>query len=316
VMDVVRRYDIDGVHFDDYFYPYPEKAADGKEINFPDDGPWHRYLAKGGKLPQSDWRRENVNKFVRSVYSSIKHEKPWVKFGLSPFGIWRPKNPAQIAGFDAFDQIYCDARSWLAEGCLDYCAPQLYWPIDPKAQSYPALLQWWSQQNPFHKMMIAGMMVGGWRGVAPADEPREFAREIDLTRQQHGISGQILWHARPLFHEKMAAMDELATNLNLRVALVPSITGTAGETLKEPHVSAQWETDGVKLRWEPGGTATIRWWVVQSEHGGEWTTHIFPGEKVNDVIHRSGNALLPDQIAVTGIDRFGRASHYAASWPE
>src|SRR5208282_4014309 len=86
VLDVVRRYDIDGVHFDDYFYPYPEKANE-KELDFPDDGAWHRYQDHGGKLARGDWRRENVNHFVETVYAAIKKEKPWVKFGISPFGI-------------------------------------------------------------------------------------------------------------------------------------------------------------------------------------------------------------------------------------
>src|SRR5208337_3892920 len=84
ILDVVRRYDIDGVHFDDYFYPYPEKTQTGRELDFPDSVSWGRYQAGGGKLSRADWRRENVDRFVQAVYQAIKKEKPWVKFGISP----------------------------------------------------------------------------------------------------------------------------------------------------------------------------------------------------------------------------------------
>jgi uncharacterized lipoprotein YddW (UPF0748 family) len=110
IMDVVRRYDIDGVHFDDYFYPYPEKAANNIEMDFPDDASWRRYQKTGGKMSRNDWRRDNVNQFVQAVYEGIKQEKPWVKFGISPFGIWQPKYPAGIAGFNSYDKLYCDSR--------------------------------------------------------------------------------------------------------------------------------------------------------------------------------------------------------------
>src|SRR5665213_926532 len=193
VMDVVRRYDIDGVHLDDYFYPYPEKAND-REINFPDDVLWQRYRGQGGKMSQADWRRENVDRFVQTVYQAIKKEKPWVKFGISPFGIWRPYQPPPISGFDAYDKLYCDSRQWLAEGWLDYCAPQLYWPVEQKAQSFPVLLQWWAGQNLRHRTLLAGMKVGGWKDVA--DDAKEEAREIELTRRQSGVGGVILWHAK------------------------------------------------------------------------------------------------------------------------
>jgi uncharacterized lipoprotein YddW (UPF0748 family) len=146
VMDVVRRYDVDGVHFDDYFYPYKEIDRSGNEMEFPDEASWKRFGA-GGKLERDDWRRENVNAFVEKVYASIKATKPWVKFGISPFGIWKPENPPQIKGFDAYSKLYADSRKWLMKGWVDYFAPQLYWSIASEEQSFPVLLKWWSQQN-------------------------------------------------------------------------------------------------------------------------------------------------------------------------
>jgi uncharacterized lipoprotein YddW (UPF0748 family) len=147
IMDVVRRYDIDGVHLDDYFYPYKERDAQNQVLPFPDEPSWERYLQTGGKLGRSDWRRENVNTLVRRLYRQIKASKPWVKFGISPFGIWRPGFPSQIQGFDAYEELFADARKWLAEGWVDYFTPQLYWRIEQTAQSYPVLLNWWVQQN-------------------------------------------------------------------------------------------------------------------------------------------------------------------------
>ena len=147
VLDVVKRYDIDGVHIDDYFYPYPETTRRGRPIPFPDDVSWKRYRNGGGKLTRADWRRQNVDQLVEALHDGIHKVKPWVRFGVSPFGIWRPGYPAQVRGFDAYEQIYADARKWLREGWLDYFTPQLYWPTTKAAQSYPVLLQWWAEEN-------------------------------------------------------------------------------------------------------------------------------------------------------------------------
>jgi uncharacterized lipoprotein YddW (UPF0748 family) len=116
ILDVVKRYDIDGVHLDDYFYPYQVANAKGGLIDFPDDASWDRYQAAHGTLERNDWRRENVNRFIRNLYIRIKKEKRWVKFGISPFGIWRPGNPPKIAGLDAYDHLYADSRKWILNG--------------------------------------------------------------------------------------------------------------------------------------------------------------------------------------------------------
>jgi uncharacterized lipoprotein YddW (UPF0748 family) len=126
ILDVVTRYDVDGIHVDDYFYPYPEKDPAKKEIPFPDDESFAAYQRAGGKLARDDWRRDNVNRFIARMYREVKAAKPWVKVGISPFGIYRPGHPAQIKGFDQYDKLYADPRAWLAQGSLDYLAPQLY----------------------------------------------------------------------------------------------------------------------------------------------------------------------------------------------
>ena len=115
IVDVTRRYDIDGVHIDDYFYPYPVNDASGRKVDFPDAETYARYVKAGGKLSKDDWRRDNVDKLVEALYKGVHAVKPWVKVGISPFGIWRPGNPPQISGFDAYSEIYADSKKWLTK---------------------------------------------------------------------------------------------------------------------------------------------------------------------------------------------------------
>jgi uncharacterized lipoprotein YddW (UPF0748 family) len=304
VMDVVRRYDIDGVHFDDYFYPYPEKADD-QEINFPDDVPWRRYREQGGKMAQADWRRDNVDRFVQSVYKAIKKEKSWVKFGISPFGIWRPFHPPQISGFDSYDKLYGDSRKWLAEGWLDYCAPQLYWPVEQKAQSFPALLQWWASQNTRHRTLLAGMKVNGWKNVS--DDASEEAREIELTRRQTDASGEILWHAKPLLRDTGGVADVLQNQVYAEPALVPASPWLDADTPAKPLLHAGLEGGELRLTWKSGGGA-VHQWVLQKKTGGHWTTEILAGAKTGETIKPGPAMTLPKAIALFAVDRFGNVS--------
>ena len=143
IVDVVKRYDVDGVHIDDYFYPYPENDPRESRSIFPTRPPTRAIVKDGGKLAKDDWRRDNVDKLVEAFYKGVHAAKPWVKVGISPFGIWRPGNPPQIKGFDAYAEIYADSKKWLQNGWVDYLAPQLYWPIAPPDQSFPVLYDWW-----------------------------------------------------------------------------------------------------------------------------------------------------------------------------
>ena len=128
---------------------------------FPDDESWQAYQAGGGKLSRSDWRRDAVNVFIERLYKGIKAEKPWVKFGLSPFGIWQPYNPPAIGGgFNQHETLYADAKLWLNKGWIDYYSPQLYWPVNQIAQSYPVLLGWWKDQNLKGRHLWPGINIG------------------------------------------------------------------------------------------------------------------------------------------------------------
>ena len=208
VCDVVRRYDVDGVHMDDYFYPYPEG-----ELDFPDDATWRRYRASGGRLARDDWRRDNINRMVRTLYTSVKAIRRDVVVGISPFGIWRPGNPEQIRGFDAYAKLYADSRLWLRRGWVDYLAPQLYWPIDRREQSFTALLRWWLAQDRRRRGIIPGMSVSRVANGQPNAIPAaEIARQIREARGA-GARGFILFSARALMDNRGGVADAVASAL-------------------------------------------------------------------------------------------------------
>jgi uncharacterized lipoprotein YddW (UPF0748 family) len=221
VLDVVKRYDVDGVHLDDYFYPYPEKDAAGNAVEFPDGPSFGKYVAAGGALGREDWRRWNVNRFVKRLHDEVKAAKPKVRVGISPFGIWRPGRPAQVRGFDAYEEISADARTWIQRGWVDYLAPQLYWPIDQKEQSFPALLAWWAAQTPKGNALwpgIAASRVGEEGKNWPA---REIVEQILRARAQPGVTGYILFSARALLENRSGLATELKKDVWAEPAALP-----------------------------------------------------------------------------------------------
>jgi uncharacterized lipoprotein YddW (UPF0748 family) len=202
ILDVVRRYDVDGIHIDDYFYPYKEKDADGKMIAFPDDDTWAAYQKSGGTLSRDDWRRAAVNTFIERMYMETKALKPWVKVGISPFGIWRPGHPIGIAGFDQYAELYADAKLWLNRGWVDYWTPQLYWPIAQEKQSFPKLLAWWVSENTQQRNV--------WPGLATyRSSPKEIVAQIEIARKQPGVSGHVHFSMKQIMHNKDGIADAL-----------------------------------------------------------------------------------------------------------
>src|SRR6476646_190535 len=196
VLDVVRRYDIDGVHIDDYFYPYKEKDRRGRTIEFPDGSSWRTYVRSGGSLSRDDWRRANVDSLIHQVYVRIKATKPWVKFGISPFGVWRPGSPPQIGGFDSFAELYGDSSKWVLNGWADYFTPQLYWPTFREDLSYPVLLQWWVEQNAKGRHIWPGNYLDKVTGTPTGWPAEEMLKQIALTRAQRGATGNVYFSMR------------------------------------------------------------------------------------------------------------------------
>lgn len=194
VREVLQHYEVDGLHIDDYFYPY--KVA-GQQ--FPDNDSWALYQ---GPLTRDDWRRDNVNRFVEALWKTVKATRPTAQFGISPFGIWRPGNPPGITGLDQFAELYADARLWLQQGWVDYFTPQLYWKIDSIGQSFPKLLAWWQEQNP---------AIPIWPGLFTSRifektpwSPQEIVNQIKIARERKA-NGHIHFSAKALRNEAMAA---------------------------------------------------------------------------------------------------------------
>jgi len=183
IQDVVRRYDIDGVHIDDYFYPYPEAKR-----QFPDDATYKAYRSRGGRLGRDDWRRSNIDGFVKDMYEIVHADKPWVWVGISPFGIARPGVPRGIeAGLDQYGGLYADVGKWLRNGWLDYLAPQLYWPIDRKQQAFKVLLEYWHEQNVKGRAIWPGLYTSKIRDGGGQIRSTELRDQIRLTRWQDSV---------------------------------------------------------------------------------------------------------------------------------
>lgn len=202
VRDIVRRYDVDAIHFDDYFYPYPEGNVD-----FPDEESWRRH---GGGLSRNDWRRKNVDDLVQQVSRAIEQEKPDVAFGISPFGIWRPRHPRSVRGLDAYDRIYADSRKWLQRGWVDYLSPQLYWAMSAPEQRFSDLLRWWRKQNRARRRIWPGLgahrVASGRPNSFTADE---IVNQIYRIRRERGVDGWILFSARVLMQDRGGLTDRL-----------------------------------------------------------------------------------------------------------
>ncbi len=304
ILDVVRRYDVDGVHLDDYFYPYPEKTAAKKVLEFPDDPSWRNYLKTGGKLPRDDWRRDNVNRFVQRLYSTVKAAKPWVKVGLSPFGIWKPGTPPGIRGMDATQEIYADALKWFRAGWMDYLAPQLYWAIDAPEQSFPVLLKWWAEQNSAARHLWPGLSSAT---IGPSRKADEIIQQLHLTRAQPGASGSLQWSIKALHQNRDDLANKLLRQINQTPALIPASPWLDKAIPTRPQVA--FGQDAAKtvsvFQWVmPDGSAPA-WWLVQLRGTAAWQTELLPGSQMNRSFH-SATGPLPELIAVTAVSRYGQ----------
>jgi uncharacterized lipoprotein YddW (UPF0748 family) len=298
IQDVVQRYDVDGIHVDDYFYPYPEKGADGNQIPFPDDESYAKYTAGGGKLQRDDWRRQNVNQFVQGMYDQTKKAKPWVKVGISPFGIWRPGNPPQIKGFDQYAQLYADAKLWVEKGWLDYNTPQLYWPIRQEAQSYPVLLAWWAEQNKMKRHLWPGDSIGRVSEKLP---PTEWSEQIAICRKRGDATGNVHFSMKPLLNNKFGIADELK-KAYAKPALVPESPWLVGNTPPSEPPTATIDAGTLKFGDADPSVRTI---VASLKQNGEWTQHFIPASAPAEkraVPIPSGT----EKIAYAVVDRFGQ----------
>jgi uncharacterized lipoprotein YddW (UPF0748 family) len=211
VLDAVRRYPLDGLHFDDYFYPYPVRGE-----RFDDDA---AYAAHGDGLDRAAWRRRNVDVLIRGLHDRVRELRPEAVFGVSPFGVWRnrvtdPEGSATSAGVQTYDDLYADVRRWVREGWLDYVAPQLYWPIGFAAADYAELVGWWARQvEGTRTRLYVGEAV--YRAGDPAQgaawqDPAELSRHLDLCARHPEVEGNIHFNATAVHRDRIGAFARLA----------------------------------------------------------------------------------------------------------
>ena len=311
VLDVVKRYDIDGVHIDDYFYPYKEKDSRGRVMDFPDARSWGRYQASGGTLSRDDWRRANVDSLIHQVYVGIKNLKPWVKFGISPFGVWRPGYPSITAGkFDSYAELYGDSRKWLMNGWGDYFTPQLYWPIDRPDLSYPVLLEWWVEQNAKGRHIWPGNYVDKVNGSPTGWLADEILNQIALTRAQVGATGNVFFSMTTLMGDADNLARKLMSGPYADRTLVPASPWLDSVPPLPPTVRAGWDAAASTntLSLQPQGPEPTWLWLIRTRVGSDWTTEVVPGLQRFYMIPRLAGGQFPDEVAVSSVDRTGNES--------
>lgn len=222
VADIVDRYDVDAIHFDDYFYPY---RIQGEE--FPDADTFRKHPR--GFTDQDEWRRNNVNMVIQELQQTIKSRKPWVEFGISPFGVWRNASTDPIrgsqtkAGCQNYDDLYADILLWLEKGWIDYVAPQLYWEIGKKVADHQILAHWWAE-NSYGRQLYTGQapyLLGNPKGAEAWRRPNEVCRQIALNRSIPEISGQIFYPIHSLLENPLGLCDSLRHNYYAKQALPP-----------------------------------------------------------------------------------------------
>jgi len=311
ILDVVKRYDVDGIHIDDYFYPY---KSYGKGADFPDDHSYLAYAHAGGQMSRDDWRRANVDTFIHDVDEGIHKIKPWVKFGISPFGIYRPGHPKTVkAAMDQFSELYADPLKWLQKGWCDYLSPQLYWKID-SPEPYKDLLDWWEKQNTLKRNIWPGNYTSKTdpketEGAAlwPA---QEIVDQVETTREE-GAGGNVHFSMRALMHNSEGIADALR-KLYAQPALVPACPWLGDATPKRPNIRPTGDKSGgeTSFFWSPGDDGDdLRWVCVYALRGTTWTSQVFPAD--DSTVSVAGN---PTAVALTVVDRVGNESEPIA-WP-
>ena len=308
VRDVVRRYDVDGVHIDDYFYPYRVRdTVRGGELQFPDDASWRRYRRSGGRLARDDWRRRNVDRFVQRLHAAVKAEKRHVKFGISPFGIWRPGYPAGVTGLDAYSSLYADARLWLRNGWVDYWTPQLYWHPDAPGQRYDALLDWWADENLKKRHLWPGLFTSRAAGLDSRNRwmPNALVRQVEITRADPRATGHVHFSMRSLMGNVNALADTMLMTY-AEPALVPATPWLDRTPPARPVARLRRDSTGAwVLRAEPGSKERAFRWIVRIETDSTWRTVLLPGLGDVRALEVAIPGGVPARIAVAAVDRTG-----------
>lgn len=317
VDDIVSRYDVDGLHIDDYFYPYPVAG-----VTIPDSKEFAKY--DNGIRDIGEWRRYNVNLFIKELGETIHKRKPWVKFGVSPFGIYRNKKNApnigsETGGLQNYDDLYADVLLWVNNGWIDYCVPQLYWQIGHKTADYKTLINWWNRYASNRPLFI-GEDVERTVKFADPDNPsvNQMPAKYALHSQMRNVNGVVLWYSKAVVDNVGNYASVLKNNYWKYPALQPLMPFIDDDKPKKPKkVKPIWMNDGYVLFWT-------------QPKGDDWNDKVVkyviykfaPGEKVDTddashIIDITANTFykLPYvdgetkyTYVVTSLDRMGNES--------
>ena len=252
ITDVLKRYDLDGIHFDDYFYPYPITGTLPNGITTEDNSAFTNYSR--GFTNIKDWRRDNVNILIKAIYDSINTIKPWVKLGMSPFGIWKNGVPSGIVGLDAYNVIYCDPVAWLEGKYVDYISPQLYWPF-AGSQDYGKLLPWWAfQKNGRH--LYVGQ--AAYRITDANWSANELPNQIRLNRIDNNAEGNLFFRATyGVLNNPKGFLDSLKKDFYNYKSLQPKMEWKdAVMPLFPTEVTITGNNNSIKLNWKKPQKAT------------------------------------------------------------
>ena len=272
--DIVCRYDVDGIHMDDYFYPYPVAG-----MTIPDQATYITH--KNGIDNVDDWRRYNVNLFMEMMHDSIRAVKPWVKFGVSPFGIYHNVQPgsnipgSNTRGLQNYDNLYADVLYWINKGWVDYNIPQIYWEIGHKAADYEELIKWWSRFAGGRPLFI-GQDVERTVRAADLKNPQrnQMSAKFGLQRSLRGIQGSCLWYSAAVVRNEGIYATALQKNYHRTPALQPLFPFIDDEAPGKPRkLKTMWMPNGYYLFWTaPKGTQEMdvaRNYVVYRFEQGE-----------------------------------------------
>lgn len=248
--DIVRRYDVDGLHIDDYFYPYPAAG-----LTIPDDASFAAY--NNGMTDRGDWRRANVNRFILQLHDTLRAVKPWVKFGVSPFGIYHnAKSGSNVVGsatggLQNYDDLYADVLLWVNKGWVDYNVPQLYWEIGHKTADYKTLVEWWGRYAANRPLAI-GQDVERTVKAADLTNPaqNQMPEKFRLQRETRGVVGNCLWYSAAVVRNEGNYATALKQVYQCRPALQPLMPFIDSKAPKKPSkLKSLWMPDGYYLFW-------------------------------------------------------------------
>ncbi len=320
VTDVVSRYDIDAIHFDDYFYPYPTQEP------FPDQKSFSLFSRAFNPESKDHWRRENVDIMIKTLSDTIKAIKPWVKFGISPFGVWRnrisdPEGSDTRAGVTNYDDLYADIRKWLKEGWIDYVIPQIYWEMGHSAADFEILVRWWNR-NSFGKGLYIGQApykVGGGTTVAAWNQPKQLPGQVDLLRKFNQVSGSAYFSSNHFKRDLLGFQDSLKNRIYKIPALIPPMPWLP---LNPPAPPVKVKVSGRKVQWQSGNSApTIpggeRYLIYLNEVGKTFDpgnpAHIVQYTHLKAVqFNRKSGKRKEYEVRVSALDRVNNESSLTA----